>query len=144
MKMSHVCVMLLAGIIAFGSGSGAQTSDERAWADFLQWLKTAPAASGPLEILNGYRAAVQSRGWPPAESEEQLTTVMRMMRDRPDAWSLIFDNIYASRTPNFSTAPSPLLMAAIDGRAPDGPSTWAWDRGATRWPWRGRAGTSPG
>ena len=118
MKLFYVCLMLLAGIAACGSTVGAQPSDERAWADFLQWLKTAPPANGPLEILNGYRVAVQSRGWPQAESEQQLTTVMRMMRDRTDAWSLIFDNIYASRTPNFSTAPSPLLMAAIEGRSP--------------------------
>jgi SAM-dependent methyltransferase len=117
MTTLRVCLVLLVCITAFSSGAGAQTPDERAWADFLRWLETAPQANGPLEILNGYRAAVQSRGLPPAESDQQLTTVMRLMRDRTDAWAMIFDNIYASRTPNFSTAPSPLLMAAIDGRA---------------------------
>lgn len=116
--MTSLSLALLVSITAFSVAVGAQTPDERAWADFLQWLKTAPQANGPLEILNGYRAAVQSRGLPPEDSDRQLAIVMRLMRDRTDAWPLIFDNIYASRTPNFSTAPSPLLMAAIDGRAP--------------------------
>ena len=39
-----------------------------------------------------------------------------VVRERDDAWPLIFDNIFTSRTPNFSTAPSPLLMAAVQGR----------------------------
>jgi SAM-dependent methyltransferase len=118
MTTLRVCLVLLVSVTAFSGAAGAQTPDERAWADFLQWLKAAPQASGPLEILSGYRAAVQSRGLPPVESDRQLTTVMRLMRDRNDAWPLIFDSIYASRTPNFSTAPSPLSMAAVDGRAP--------------------------
>ena len=113
-----VCFALLVSVTAFSVAAGAQTPDDRAWTDFLQWLKKAPQASGPLEILNAYRTAVQSRGLPPEESDRQLAIVLRLMRDRTDAWPLMFDNIYVSRTPNFSTAPSPLLMAAIDGRAP--------------------------
>ncbi len=116
MATFRVCLALLVSLVMFSSGAGAQTPDDRAWNDFLQWLKSAPPASGPLEILNGYRAAVQSRGLPVEESDRQLNIVLRLMRDRTDAWSLIFDNIFTSRTPNFSTAPSPLLMAAINGR----------------------------
>lgn len=118
MAMLRLSLVSFLSIVALGAVVTAQTPDDRAWSDFLQWLKSAPPANGPLEILNGYRAAVQARGLPAAESDRQLTTVMRLMRDRTDAWSLIFDNIYASRTPNFSTAPSPLLMAAIEGRSP--------------------------
>ena len=80
-----VCLVLLVSLTAFSVAAGAQTPDERAWADFLQWLEKAPQASGPLEILNGYRAAVQSRGLPPEESDRQLASVMRLMRDRTDA-----------------------------------------------------------
>jgi SAM-dependent methyltransferase len=92
--------------------------DDRAWSDFLGWLQTAPQASGPAEILNGYRAAVRSRGGPPAEADAQLGVVMRLMRERTDAWVIIFRNVYGSRTPNFSVAPSPLLLSAIEGRRP--------------------------
>ena len=105
-------------LMAFAAGAGAQTPDDQAWSDFLRWLKSAPPANGPLEIFNGYRAAVQSRGLPAADAERHLGAVMRLMRERDDAWPLIFDNIFTSRTPNFSNAPSPLLMAAVQGRTP--------------------------
>lgn len=112
----RVGLVLLISLASFIGSAAAQSADDRAWSDFLQWLKSAPPANGPLEILNGYRTAVQSRGLPPEESDRQLNTVMRLMRDRTDAWSLIFDNVFTSRKPNFSTAPSPLLMAALEGR----------------------------
>ncbi|MBP7775492.1 MAG: class I SAM-dependent methyltransferase [Acidobacteria bacterium] len=40
------------------------------------------------------------------------------MRERTDAWPLMFDNIYASKSPNFDTRPNALLVAAIEGRPP--------------------------
>lgn len=109
------------GVVVAQGAAGADTArspDDRAWSDFLEWLKTAPQASGPAEILNGYRAAVRSRGGPAAEADAQLGTVMRLMRERTDAWVIIFRNVYGSKTPNFSVAPSPLLMSAVDGRRP--------------------------
>lgn len=118
MTTMRVCLAFALCLTAFAAGAGAQTPDDQAWSDFLRWLKAAPPANGPLEILNGYRSAVQSRGLPAADAERQLGAVMRLMRERDDAWPLIFDNIFTSRTPNFSTAPSPLLMAAVQGRTP--------------------------
>ena len=41
---------------------------------------------------------------------------MRLMRDRNDAWPLMFDRIYASATPSSDTKPNALLLTAIEGR----------------------------
>ena len=42
-----------ASALAVGIVGHAQSADDTAWQQFLGWLKTAPAANGPLEILQG-------------------------------------------------------------------------------------------
>jgi 2-polyprenyl-3-methyl-5-hydroxy-6-metoxy-1,4-benzoquinol methylase len=108
------CVVLL---FASGLHGRAQSADDLSWLRFLSWLKAAPPASGPLEILQGYQAKVKADGHPPAEAGREVGVVMRLMRDRNDAWPLMFDRIYASATPSFDTKPNALLMTAIEGRA---------------------------
>jgi 2-polyprenyl-3-methyl-5-hydroxy-6-metoxy-1,4-benzoquinol methylase len=102
--------------LVFALEGNAQTSDDAAWARFLGWLRAAPAASGPLEILQGYQKSLVVEGRSPADAGREMGVVMCLMRDRNDAWPLMFDRIYASATPNFSTAPNAMLMAAIAGR----------------------------
>ena len=106
----------VACVLVSALAANAQTPDDEAWARFLAWLRAAPAASGPLEILQGYQKSLGADGRSPADAGREMGIVMRLMRDRNDAWPLMFDRIYASATPNFSTAPSALLMAAIAGR----------------------------
>ncbi len=105
-----------ASVLAFRLVGKAQSSDDLAWQRFLAWLKAAPPAAGPLEILQGYRASLTGAGGSPADAERALGVVLRLMRTRDDAWPLMFDRIYASATPNFDTRPNALLMAAIEGR----------------------------
>lgn len=105
----------LACVLVSVLAANAQTPDDAAWERFLGWLRTAPPASGPLEILQGYQKRLVTDGRPPADAGREMGVVMRLMRDRNDAWPLMFDRIYASATPNFSTAPNALLMAAIAG-----------------------------
>jgi len=101
-----------------GMLGAAQSADDLAWQRFLGWLKVAPPANGPLEILQGYQASLTSQGLAPVDAGRELGAVMRLMRERHDAWPLMFDRIYTSATPNFDTKPNALLMAAIEGRAP--------------------------
>lgn len=103
-------------MLVFGLVAHAQSGDDDAWQRFLGWLKTAPPASGPLEILQGYQASLTADGRPPADAGREMGVVMRLMRDRNDAWPLMFDRIYASATPNFDTRPNALVMSAVDGR----------------------------
>lgn len=101
-----------------GMTGDAQDRDDLVWQRFLAWLAVAPPANGPLEILQGYRASLTAKGLVPADAGEEMGSVMRLMRERNDAWPLMFNRIYASATPNFDTKPNALLMTAIEGRAP--------------------------
>lgn len=112
----RLLVTCVAVILAFGLDSHAQSADDLAWQQFVGWLKSAPPASGPLEILQGYQASLKADGRSPDDAGRAMGIVMRLMRDRNDAWPLMFDRIYASATPNFDTRPNALLMAAIEGR----------------------------
>ncbi len=110
--------LAVAVVCALMSGlSPAQPSnDDVVWQSFLTWLRAAPPANGPLELLQGFVKASVGKGTAPADADRELNTVLRLMRDRNDAWPLMFDKIYASATPNFSTKPNALLMAAVEGR----------------------------
>lgn len=104
--------------MVLGLIGGAQSTDDLAWQRFLGWLRAAPPANGPLEILEGFRASLVAQGRPPADAGRETGVVLRLMRERDDAWPLMFDTIYASPTPNFDTKPNALLMSVVDGRAP--------------------------
>ncbi len=97
---------------------GAPAADDLAWRRFLDWLRDAPPANGPLELLQGFQASLTAQGRAPADVGREMGVVMRLMRERNDAWPLMFDRIYKSATPNFDTLPNALLMAAIEGRTP--------------------------
>jgi SAM-dependent methyltransferase len=109
---------MAAGVLMFGLIGGAQSADDAAWQRFLGWLKAAPPASGPLEILKDYQASLTAQGRAPEDAGREMGVVMRLMRERNDAWPLMFDRIYKSATPNFDTRPNALLMSATDGRTP--------------------------
>lgn len=102
----------------FGLIGGAQSADDLAWERFLAWLPVAPAANGPLEILQGYQATLATAGGSPGAAGREMGAVLRLMRERDDAWPLMFNRIYASATPNFDTRPNALLMAVVEGRPP--------------------------
>ncbi len=117
-SLSGLLGAVAASVLMFGMLGAAQSPDDLAWQRFLGWLKVAPPANGPLEILQGYRASLAAQGREPADAGREMGAVMRLMRERNDAWPLMFDRIYKSATPNFDTKPNALLMAAIEGRAP--------------------------
>lgn len=93
-------------------------TDEAIWTDFCAWLPTAPTVSNPVELFRHYRERQAAAGASAAEIDARLTTVQAMMRARTDGWRLIFDNIYAHRTPGFTTQPTALLVSAVRDRPP--------------------------
>jgi SAM-dependent methyltransferase len=106
------------GLVLLSLAAGAQSADDGTWKDFLTWLREAPPANGVLEIIQGYQRDLRAKGFEPLEVDRRLNSVLRLMRSRTDAWPLMFDRIYTSATPNFSTRPNALLMAAVEGRRP--------------------------
>lgn len=69
-------------------------------------------------MIQGFQKTLAAKGLQPPDIGQRMNTVLRLMRDRTDAWPLMFDKIYVSATPNFSVKPNATLMAAIESRSP--------------------------
>jgi predicted O-methyltransferase YrrM len=95
----------------------AQTSDERIWQQFLQWLPSAPPSSNVGPLYAQYRARLVAAGVSEADADKQLAVIRKMSRSRPEARRIMFNNIYSS-APGFSTKPNALLVSAVTGRKP--------------------------
>jgi 2-polyprenyl-3-methyl-5-hydroxy-6-metoxy-1,4-benzoquinol methylase len=95
-----------------------QPSNEAIWQQFTEWLPSAPPVDGPTEIFNQYRSRLIANGASAAEADHQLSIIRRLHRERPDAWRVMFNNIYKSDTPGFSTQPNALLVATVEDRRP--------------------------
>ena len=120
--LMHNRRFLLAAIvvtaIGFASGADAQTSNEAVWQQFTDWLVSAPQFDGPREMYNKYRAGLIAKGASTPEADRQMDIIERLMRERPDAYRAMFNNIYRTDNPVFSTQPNALLVATIEQRKP--------------------------
>jgi SAM-dependent methyltransferase len=96
----------------------AQTADDDVWKAFMVWLQQAPPLNGPVEAVQGFGQAVMARGVAAGEANRQTAVVRRLMAERGDWWSLLFDKVYASDRPSFSQDPSALLVEAVESRPP--------------------------
>lgn len=92
--------------------------DEEVWRHFLAWLRSARPAPEVLSLLAAYREAMVRAGFTESAAEARLLTVRRLMAVRGEAWPRMFDLIYADAAPGFRTAPSALLVQAVEGRKP--------------------------
>jgi SAM-dependent methyltransferase len=98
--------------------AAAQTSDNEIWADFLQWLASAPAKDSPKALLDDYERRAAAGDLSKAESERRRGVILRLMKTREDGWKVIFNNIYSSDRPGFRSEPNATLMKAVAGRSP--------------------------
>ncbi len=92
------------------------SGDEAVWTDYLAWLRQAVDLDDPAEVFRAYGRTLHARGI--ADPTAHLGVVLRLMRQRPDAWPLMFDKIFRSAAPRFLPAPNALLLDAIAGRMP--------------------------
>lgn len=92
--------------------------EEGAWTHFLAYLRTAPPLPGPQEVLQHYGRTLAAEGMAQPEVQQRIGALLGMMRQRTDAWPLLFDRIYASGAPNVAGAPNALLLASVEGRPP--------------------------
>jgi SAM-dependent methyltransferase len=99
-------------------GAYAQPTNEAIWKSFVEWLNKAPPAEGPRVLFDMYKSYLIKGGLPGPEADRQLNVVQQLHRERPDAWRVMFNNIYKTDKPNFATEPNALLMATIDKRKP--------------------------
>jgi 2-polyprenyl-3-methyl-5-hydroxy-6-metoxy-1,4-benzoquinol methylase len=94
-------------------------ADERVWTDFVTWLQALPPSPGVVSVLQQYGKELARKGATPEEAKSTMDRVVRLMRERPEAWRPMFNRIYASDTATtFSTEPTPLLVNAVNGLTP--------------------------
>ena len=86
------------------------------WSAFLAYLERAPAAGIPAELFAGFRDELIREGMPADRATEAVWGIVTMAADRRDWTAPMFDRIYASPEPGFSTQPSAFLVEAIEGR----------------------------
>lgn len=94
------------------------SDNERLWSDFLSYIERAPAANHPGMLFAGFREELLEEGRSQEEASESIRMIMTMATERRDWTAPMFDRIYASPEPGFSTRPNALLVEVIDGRPP--------------------------
>ena len=95
-----------------------QPSDEVVWQRYLEWLRNAPQADSPSAFYLTYQSYLKSTGVSPDEIKRQAAVVGRIMKESPDGWRTMFNNIYQSSNPEFETQPNTLLVSTVEGRKP--------------------------
>ena len=108
-------VLCFSPIAATAQPAGA---DDKVWADFVTWLEALPRAPGVVSVLQQYEKELTRKGATPDEAKLTMDRVLRLMRERPEAWRPMFNRIYATGASTFSTEPTPLLVSAVDGLPP--------------------------
>ena len=113
-----VAVVILLAAFMLAGHAKAQPSNETIWQQFLQWLSSTPPLDNPGPLFNQYRSRLIAAGASAAEADRQMDIIRRTMRERPDGWRIMFNNIYSSSTPGFVTQPNALLISTVEGRKP--------------------------
>ena len=113
-----VAVVILLAAFMLAGHAQAQPSNETIWQQFLQWLSSTPPLDNPGPLFNQYRSRLIAAGASAAEADRQMDIIRRTMRERPDGWRIMFNNIYSSSTPGFVTQPNALLISTVEGRMP--------------------------
>jgi hypothetical protein len=117
-RQIFVAVVVLLAALMLPGHAQSQPSNETIWQQFLEWLPSAPPLDNPGPLLNQYRSHLIAGGASAAEADRQMDVVRRTMHETPDGWRIIFNNIYKSTTPGFSTQPNALLVSTVEDRKP--------------------------
>lgn|SRR5262245_16790853 len=142
---------LLAALIVFASlafsemtTAQSQSSNEAIWQQFIEWLPAAPPVDSPRVLFDQYRSRLIANGASAAEADRQLGIIRRLHRERPDAWRVMFNNVYQSSTPGFSTQPNALLVSTVEDRRPGRALDIGMGMGRNSYFLPSRDGMSPG
>lgn len=118
-RLIALLLIALLPVLLNGASVQAQPSHEEMWKEFLNWLPKAPRIDGPPSaVFNFYRELLIKGGISPQESDQRLVVIRRLHGERPDAWRVMFNNIYKSEKPEHATEPNALLISTVEGRKP--------------------------
>ena len=105
--------LLLSPMLVFGQDSG-----DAIWRKVLAWLEGVPASQNPANLIAEFQAALRRDGASAADLNNARGAILRGMKSQVDGWQKIFNKIYASKTPGFSTKPNALLVSAVEDTKP--------------------------
>lgn len=94
------------------------SESERLWSEFLAYIERAPAANNPGVLFAGFRDELEAIGYTKDAASDSIRRVITMATDRRDWSGPMFDRIYTSPAPRFSTRPNSFLVKMTDGRLP--------------------------
>ncbi|HJR87100.1 MAG TPA: class I SAM-dependent methyltransferase [Acidimicrobiia bacterium] len=86
------------------------------WSGFLAYLERAPSAGIPAELFAGFRDELIREGMPADQATEAVRGIVTMAADRRDWTAPMFDRIYVSPEPGFSTQPNAFLVEVVEDR----------------------------
>jgi SAM-dependent methyltransferase len=114
--VSIALLILLA--LPVGAITQQSGSDDSVWEDFVAWLDTMPPVTRVVSVIELYRNELAAKGLNQQDVKLTMDRVLRLMRDRPDAWRPIFNRLYRTSGTTFNQDPTPLLVAAVKERQP--------------------------
>ena len=106
-------LLLLSPLLVFGQDGG-----DAIWRKFLTWLDGIPASDNPANLIAEFQAVLQRDGASAVELNNARGAILSRMKSQVDGWQRIFNKIYASKTPGFSTKPNALLVSAVEDTKP--------------------------
>ncbi len=110
--------LLFASLLSSSAQAPPAPDDDHLWTDFVTWLATAPRTTQVASYLDLYARHLVETGTAPPMVPPTMARVLALMRDRPEAWRLIFDRLYTTPGATFRTEPTALVVSAIEGRQP--------------------------
>ncbi len=105
-------------VLAVARNGSAQTSTDAIWQAFVEWLPSSKPAGNPGPILEEYGSLLMSKGASAEETKKIRDVISRTMRERTDAWRIMFNRIYAGDKPGFTVQPNALLVSTIESLKP--------------------------
>ena len=91
---------------------------EALWSNFLAYIQHAPAANNPGVLFAGFRDDLVAKGMSKDRASEAIRDLVTLAAGRRDWTAPMFDRIYTSNEPGFSTRPNALVLDMIEGKAP--------------------------
>lgn len=110
--------LLFASVISSSAQAPPSPDDDRLWTDFVTWLDTAPRTTQVASYLDLYAGHLVETGTARPMVPATMARVLALMRDRPEAWRLLFDRLYTTPGATFRTEPTALVVSTIEGRQP--------------------------
>lgn len=96
------------------SGATEAVTRGECWDEYLAWLKSTPPASHPDDLMTQYLDYLTASHVPPARMATAMDSIVASLAGDPHQWRYLFNNVYRSSRPGYSTRPNAFLKRVAD------------------------------